>query len=115
MCRVSEWHGPRAKTSIRLSGIKKRARAEAARFLAEKSFRLWIQRVLRDGDGIRLADPGFPRKCCEEPAQVFRLNVADDENDPGRMIRVRPGVEPLWRMEDMLHAVDDDRPGGIVG
>ena len=52
------------------------------------------------------------------PATAFNevlLHVAQNENDPCRVIAIRPSRQPQRRMKDMLNALDDDRPRRIVG
>src|SRR4051794_27026398 len=42
------------------------------------------------------------------------LDVADDEDQPGAAIRRRPAIEPRWRVEDVLHAMQHERSLRLV-
>ena len=73
-----------------------------------------FQRILRQRRGVRRVG-GEPGEGIPHAFHEARFHVFEDEYDPRRVVGIGPGFEPRRRMENMLHAVDDERPRRIIG
>ncbi len=67
------------------------------------------ERVVRQCRPIRLVWCGDSKKSCEQLPDGALGEVASNEYQPGPVVIIGPTVETNGWMEDVLHAVDNDR------
>src|SRR5262245_27196840 len=71
--------------------------------------------AVRSSSSVRVRDTAWTlARCSVEREQGaldrLRVEIAANEDDPRAAIVVRPRVEVLRRMDDVLHAVEEQRP-----
>ena len=65
--------------------------------------RLWLETT----DPLAVID--IPAFCADSGHHLVFRHVECDQHQPRAALTVRPGRQPRRRMQDLLHAVDDQR------
>ena len=94
--------------------LRREAKASIVALLPQQSGRFARQRIVDERGGVRRVEYRRPGKCGIKSRHEILFEIFDDADDARPVVVVRPAVQAVWRVEDMLHAVNDHRTRRIV-